>query len=1659
MQSSTWTWSEVKMFSPLTASNNIVKAYLRYLATIFQFNDPEYSKEFKKQLHNERYFYKGPFIDVSDSFKKSLSIKDLIENGTLSKEFLKLQLSLDRELYSHQINALYKVQDNHNIVVSTGTGSGKTESFLLPLLDTLTRQKENGKLDPGVRALLIYPMNALANDQTERLRNILKDYPDITFGSYTGQTKQKDSTALIDYKSLNGGRDPLPNELISRDQMQSTPPHILITNYSMLEYLLLRPKSSIFFSKEFAQKWEYIILDEAHVYSGSTGIEVSNLLRRLKARLQTNQLKYILTSATLGSDEDNQAVAEFAKDLCSSEFDIDDVIRAERVKISIPLETTFKLDSNFYIELAEKIALFSEAEVITFLSSKFDLEEGNLKEKLFELLIKDSSYWSIREYLNETRTITSVANYISWSDKAVECFVHVASNAEKNDVRLFDARYHMFIRATDSVFITLPKLKRVSLRRVETLEEGKLKYKYFEVSTCVYCHSIYIHGQVTEDNYLNQREMRNSDNDQVVFLLSDKYSNDDEDSDAQDKLEEYLLCPQCGKIKNSLEKKHICEHPNEDYVKVIKVKIKDNDKLTKCYACENRSSSGVLRGFYAGQEAVSSVLASALYEELPSSEVIKKEVQQKSFGVRSNAPSIQSLAKQFLTFSDSRQAAAYFATYFDATYTNLLYKRIITLFTENNNVEFPIGFDAFTKSLSGYMKKIGIDNENTPIVQAAQAMFNELLTANSENSLVSKGLLQFKYDLGVDYEELKLNEEELNSLIMIIVETMTQSGSVLVDTTKYAMSEDQASYFSYTKNPPIFNKSVTKNEGVYQVLSFMPAKANGMNRRYNYLSKLVKKKGLELDDRGIRQALDNIFEAMTNTDFSILIANGMHTGYLVNPERIQVDKNKAIYQCQKCKRLSTNNIENICPTYKCDGELKIINKEQYFVDDHYHYLMKNLVISPMKIKEHTAQLTSEEASIFQKDFVNKKINVLSCSTTFEMGVDVGTLETVFLRNMPPSPANYAQRAGRAGRSKNSAAFALTLCNKSSHDFSYFNQPTDMIKGRIRPPKFNVENEKIAIRHLYAIALSYFWRVYPEYFSNANDFVLEGGIENFRDFLDSHPVELKDELKRTFSKSLINKFGIEYFGWISDLFKPDGALILANQEFQYIVDILNKTYGEIVSNHGNTGAISSRLKTIKTEDIISYLSNRNVLPKYGFPVDTVKLNLPYDLKNTGGVELQRSLTSAITEYAPGSEVIANGQMLTSQYITKVPSLGWKTFVHSECEVCGTLNVDYYGSDEDIDNLLVECKNCHTKLRNGKTKAIIPSFGFSTNNEPKPAGTRKPIRTHRTDIFYVGMKTDVQKQEFEINDTYLSIGYSEKDRLAIMNKSKFFVCESCGYAERDDKHYGSFINKSHRNPSGRNCNNKRLNEYSIGYIYETDVLQLEFNSPDFRENSEALSVLYAILEGIAHTLNIDRNDINGVIKNISVGSNPRFTLIIFDQTPGGSGYVRQLNNPKVIIQVLKQSLKLMKACNCGEEGYMISCYGCLRNYGNQKHHHMLYRHMAIEFLENVLNENQKEDDWAKLVYYAPNDAVKNFLTALGNNNYPLPKQKHEFDLDEYVMAELVWEEQHIAILTVDQSEYEQPLLQADWSAYIVNDDNWNKLYRKVEREINGSATAQD
>lgn len=141
---------------------------------------------------------------------------------------------------------------------------------------------------------------------------------------------------------------------------------------------------------------------------------------------------------------------------------------------------------------------------------------------------------------------------------------------------------------------------------------------------------------------------------------------------------------------------------------------------------------------------------------------------------------------------------------------------------------------------------------------------------------------------------------------------------------------------------------------------------------------------------------------------------------------------------------------------------------------YYYSLYTQEKLIPMVAKEHTAQLSREAAGEYQVDFEKGKINVLSCSTTFEMGVDVGELEATFLRNVPPETANYIQRAGRAGRRTSSTAFAVTFARRNSHDINFYNRPEDIISGKIKPPYIEICNDKIVSRHINSIILSWFF---------------------------------------------------------------------------------------------------------------------------------------------------------------------------------------------------------------------------------------------------------------------------------------------------------------------------------------------------------------------------------------------------------------------------------------------------------------------------------------------------------------------------------------------------------------------------------------------------------
>lgn len=1554
-------------FSPIKASRQISAEYKRYLSTIFKLQDIDYQQQFTRALQQSNQLSKGPYLDVTDAFRKGPSLRQLMEEGKLPKSFSRLVLHHDRPLYYHQVEALEKLSSGGNLIVSTGTGSGKTESFLFPILKSLVEEYETRTLCPGVRALLIYPMNALANDQMERLREVLRDFPEITFGSYTGQTKYNVADALVDYKALHGGMAPPANELISRDQMQRNPPNLLVTNYAMLEYLMVRPKENSFFASGSAKHWRFIVLDEAHVYHGSTGIEVAMLLRRLKAKLCVDNLQYILTSATLGSEKDNEAVAQFGENLCNCHFSAADIVRANRIQPQKP-ENSLELEPSFYRIVAQLLEQDAVEEDVQAAIRAMGLPiQDSMEETLYSILQRDSLYWKFRSLLQTPRTVQQLMTSLSMEEQAVADFVTVATRAVHDGGKLFDARYHMFLRAPENVYVTLPPSKKLFLTPRKTYIEDATEYKVFEVAACTHCGALYLLGQVNghtlEISNFSPQDPRSA------FLVGRAAEQTDEEhtlQDAAEQLEEYEICARCGSI-NHAGGKHFCEHGSEYFVTVTKVQLTEaRQTLTKCPHCEGVNTMGILRRFYAGQEAITSVIGTSLFESLPSQKIsyTVAESDEEDFGFGDSTETTlqthQAEAKQFIAFSDNRQGAAFYASYMSQTYQNILYKRILVELLKRpayQNVNRTL--DDFANDAAVLMEEHNIATGSAVAREGWKAVLHEVCDNAANNSLYGMGFLTFR--VNPQYircnNSLHLSVEEVQDICDVFADTMLSEGAI-----RYPepIQKEDRSFFIFNGMESSYTYSDSDPRNL--IKSFFPSRMDGQNRRTDYLQKVLNAKGIHLSPEKFEKACASFWRAI----FENKLMKADKGSFRFSSDEIYPVVPKRLFICRKCRKITAHNVMGVCPAYHCDGALFPFSQEESFAGNHYYSLYQSLEIRPMRVVEHTAQLDKDTAFDFQQKFKEKQIDILSCSTTFEMGVDVGSLETVFMRNMPPSPANYAQRAGRAGRSIHSAAFALTFCTKSSHDFSYFQMPEQMIRGKIDPPLFDIINTKIAIRHVYASVLGAFWREYPQYFRDISYFFEPheeaAGIDVLRDFLNRRPVELQKYLMDFLPPELGQAFGIPSFGWVSGLLdQKSGALTRVMEEYQQEVHELQEVYEErFQSRKGGLDALCYRINTFRKENILTFLSRKNILPKYGFPVDTVELTI-LDSKKTGraGLNLQRDLSAAISEYAPGSQVIANGKLITSRYIRTLPSRQWKMARYCQCQTCCSLNLRTYIPDDDFE--YVKCDLCGGPLRGSGRVYLIPEFGFEADgSDIRKPGLKKPERTYHGQVTYIPKDTSPVFQTHTIGTGTVEISMNQETELAVINDSNFFVCEYCGYTDLDNKSFRNRKQKSHKRPSGTDCGGKTLTRYSLAYRFFTDAILLRFEGCDLSNPDEALSILYGILEGTSEALSIERSDIAGCLNwfQSAMGFGGNYGFVLYDTTPGGAGHIKRLQSTEALEQVFQAALRKMKRCPCGGDAMDTSCYSCLRNYYNQRDHDRLQRGYVVRFFERMFEKNNEQ-----------------------------------------------------------------------------------------------------
>lgn len=1570
------------IFRPSESSKKITDFYRRYLLTSFNTNNEKYNIQFKRELEKNKAIADGPYISMTDPYKKGKKISELVEEGILVKEMLKLKKFHpdDRNLYKHQEEAILKSREGKNLIVTTGTGSGKTESFLIPVINQLLEEKEKGTLGPGVRTLIIYPMNALVNDQIRRIREILYDMDAeeaITFGRFTGETKEKQKDAEEMYKEVEDSKYPWrKNEIISREQMRITPPNILITNYAMLEYILLRPGDNIILREQYADKWQYIVLDEAHSYNGANGIEVATLLKRVKAMLKRDDLQYILTSATLGDKKSNNEILQFAQSLCDSKFDENSIIRSYTNQIT-PQHDLSNINFNIYKELAQMIRK-NENEKIEEMLEHLKLNGKTNEEKIFDLVLHDKFYYNVRDVLyRQIKSLSTVARELNISVEDFTDFIAVASNGVKNSERLFEAKYHMFLRGIEGVFVTLKPLEKLFINKMDIYKENPndIGYKVYEISFCNNCNALFITGNEI-DGHLVQKFKFNNDYSPEVYLLRGEYDPDDEDNEDENT---YQICSRCGEIKKASSVNGLqCGHGTKYINKIVKVKTK-GEILNQCPCCHSSNSkTSILRPYYLGNEAATAVISTALYNELPNIEHHETvEIVEDEFFGRSKIVKDETkrLEKQFLAFSDGRQSAAFFASYLGSTYRTTLIKRIMYEMLQENENEFVLGMsvEKFALILADKIKKYNVlpnASEHTIQKEAWIQILLEMSNYKAKNSLLKNGFLKFEVDFDLpEIKKLNLSIQEVNELFKEMTKYFMKDAAV---DTGITFSEADVGRFTFSG----FQKGYEcEGERRSNIEPWMPAEKK-TNKRLKYLLKI-----LDNDEESARKLLRSTWQRMCEDECikQVEFRNNQRP-YQLNINKIKVKKIDKLYICEECKNVTAYNVRGKCTNPRCNGKLVEYHYKEKLIENHYYNLYTKLNISPMIVKEHTAQLSSDKAYEYQKEFKNKEINVLSCSTTFEMGVDVGSLETVFMRNMPPSPANYAQRAGRAGRSLKSAAYAVTFCPNSSHDLNYFKNPVDMIEGKIVPPVLNVSNEKIVLRHIFASAFSFFWKNNVNMYMNSiGKFIDNDGFKQIKDYIDSKPEELKNYLNTIVPDNLKNMLKINSFEWNERLFNPnqkDGIADIALNKYKTMIKDLEKEKNRRFEENKPTDWIKRSIDTLRDQRIIDFLSKNNIIPKYGFPVDSVELQEPpYKNSYSNNINLSRDLLSAISEYAPESEIVADGKLYKSRYIKKIAGYEWPKYNYFECDECHTL------TREPSIKTITECKQCGNKVNRKLEQYIIPKFGFVLDTEgPKEVGVNKPEKTYRGQISYIGDENQVDFKDYIIGEQRISIGNSKMDSLAVLNKSDFYICESCGYGKVSDKFYGSIVEYKHNTAGGHPCNGW-LHKYTLGHEFQTDVVFLKFRDIDMREVDRAWTILYSLLEGLCRALNIDRKELAGCIQWYRDNSTPEgnYGCILFDNTPGGAGYVRKLENKEVFINMLKYGKRVVNNCDCGGEAKDTACYSCLCNYYNQRQHEILKRIYAIDFFEffcinDEINSQIKEIELDNSKYEETKEIIK-------------------------------------------------------------------------------------
>lgn len=1633
------------------------------------------------------------------------------------------------EPYKHQAESLeaFLGPDVADLVVATGTGSGKTESFLMPILGALSiesaTRNETSSLC-GCRALLLYPMNALVNDQVSRVRRLFgnsevnsiiscgRNRP-IRFGSYTGRTPypgkrttdndakyigplfeefylkveqnkplkeqlvkmgrwpSKDLSAFYNgtaaenkkyksgknigeaYTTQNWGvrlkTQPSDFELMTRHEMQYECPDLLVTNYSMLEYMLLRPIEKTIFEQ--TAQWlasddrnQFIlVLDEAHMYRGAAGAEVALLIRRLIARLgiTRERVRCILTSASLGNGPEAIAdVAQFAADLTGTPSGRSGVFRVVTgtKEVRPEGESATDLETNSLSTLDPTVIANapldpeSAFQAISALAQRLKwptpINAFGVANYLFnaltgfgpaELLV--SSVMGRATALAELRSRIFPSKSPQLSARALDSLLALCSIAkrEENGRVFMPTRLHLLYRGLPGLYACVASNCSGKLHTATSSPLGRFHTKSLLSCSCansgrVYkflthrdCGAAFLQGWIDERFSFIWHEADNSivNGDKRLYPIEMFV---DGTPHPTARVREIWLNISTGQVR------HQAPSNISEYVRYY---IPDKDVVARqpltfddCPACGKRTKRG------AGD--LSKIMNHVTKGEAPFSTLVRAQLKYQP-ATRPADKSFPNGGRKVLVFSDGRQKAARLARDMPRDMELDLFRQVIAVsaqaLKELNKEAKPTDsmlYLAFLSTLSKH-NLVMFDVESAKLEEHIDLFIRDdgdLAEALEDSFTPGTPPLRYKIAL------LKLLCSSYYSLYgtsVGFVEPTIKARKRIEKALCGQFSSDELSCLAVSW----IEEQLNGYSFDHELSSDLRAKASGFWKpNWDAKGKFGRNFRTALQQRH-KISIERI-EALEKALKDALTAQSDGTYIDPNSVKLTINLSHAWLQCSSCTQVSPLDFKGSCPSCGCT-DIKILapDSDPYFVarKEFWRAPVANALnaesqLSNLFAEEHTAQLSNRDRKSvhstterhelrFQDILLDSKdrpIDVLSCTTTMEVGIDIGSLVAVALRNVPPQRENYQQRAGRAGRRGSAVSSVVTYSQNGPHDSYYFLNPKRMVSGPPRSPELKVENPKIARRHVHSYLLQTFFQQ-SDISNNAHSesAALQKALGYTRDFfycdelsglnllafkawVTKEVLEPPHPLKTTIAKWIPASLDIfesleEWVGTVA------GNFVRELEKKKSLVPPPNEVSARYLAENDETEGDFQPV--FEQEDLLEFLFFHSLLPSYAFPTALCSFLVEHKVRNAkGNVEVrveqmpQQSTIQALSEYAPGRLVVINKKTYRSGgvFANTVPNevdRCTKLFAEAKrlvvCDVCS-----YVQDPHSPSPMLKGCPVCGSPLRS--EKIIQPEVFGPERARALQEDDREQEITYATMAQFpqpLGQETFT----FHAAGPYLNVTHATDNRLLTLNKGKtqrgealgFHVCKKCGASEVFDpqnakvgKHVRPYLVRG--KDISEFCDGE-FEQVFLWFGFTTDVLllRLAIRTPLITDISSAATVktlesaAYSLAEALRlaasrhRQLDLDPTEFGSGHRFLPISTDGTVYLdvYLYDTLSGGAGYSELA--AKYFDEIIAETLTLLESCDCD-----TSCTDCLDHFYNQHLKGCLNRHLAASLLRYVL-----------------------------------------------------------------------------------------------------------